>query len=234
MRAAIESFNTMQARLNRLLEERTHMIGAIAHDLRTPLTRLAFRLESLPPPLGDKVNADIQEMTAMISAALDFIRERSTGGRRERLDFRLLVESVVDDQTDVGNDVTLQEGDPIVLSGDATALRRMLVNLIENALKYGERARLRLKRQAQDCTLEIDDDGPGIPDSQQQTVFQPFYRIETSRNRNTGGIGLGLATVRAIVLDHGGSIGLRNRPEGGLRVTVTVPVEATREKPRTS
>jgi signal transduction histidine kinase len=110
----------------------------------------------------------------------------------------------------------------------------MLVNLVENALKYGERARLRLKRQSQDCTLEIDDDGPGIPDSQQQTVFQPFYRIETSRNRNTGGIGLGLATVRAIVLDHGGTIGLRNRPEGGLRVTVTVPVEATREKPRTS
>jgi two-component system OmpR family sensor kinase len=223
MRAAIESFNTMQARLNRLLEERTHMIGAIAHDLRTPLTRLAFRLESLPPPLGDKVNADIQEMKAMISAALDFIREQSTGGRRERLDFRLLVESVVDDQTDVGNDVTLQEGDPIVLSGDATALRRVVVNLVDNALKYGERARLRLKRQAQDCTLEVDDDGPGIPDSQQERVFQPFYRIETSRNRNTGGIGLGLATVRAIVLDHGGSIELRNRPEGGLRVTMTIP-----------
>ena len=228
MRAAIESFNTMQARLNRLLEERTHMIGAIAHDLRTPLTRLAFRLEALPPPLGDKVNADIQEMKAMISAALDFIRERSTGGRRERLDFRLLVESVVDDQTDVGNDVTLQEGDPIVLSGDATALRRVVVNLVENALKYGERARLRLKKQAQDCTLEIDDDGPGIPDSQHERVFQPFYRIETSRNRNTGGIGLGLATVRAIVLDHGGSIGLRNRPEGGLRVTMTIPAETPR------
>jgi two-component system OmpR family sensor kinase len=233
MRAAIESFNTMQARLNRLLEERTHMIGAIAHDLRTPLTRLAFRLESLPPPLGDKVNADILEMKTMISAALDFIRERSSGGRRERLDFRLLVESVVDDQTDVGNDVTLQEGDPLILSGDATALRRMVVNLVENALKYGERARLRLKRQAQDCTLEIDDDGPGIADSQQQRVFQPFYRIEASRNRNTGGIGLGLATVRAIVLDHGGSIGLRNRPEGGLRVTVTIAAETTRETPRT-
>jgi two-component system OmpR family sensor kinase len=234
MRAAIESFNTMQARLNRLLEERTHMIGAIAHDLRTPLTRLAFRLESLPPPLGDKVNADIQEMKAMITAALDFIRERSTGGRRERLDFRLLVESVVDDQTDVGNDVTLQEGDPIVLSGDATALRRMVVNLVENALKYGERARLRLKRQAQDCTLEIDDDGPGIAHSLQERVFQPFFRIEASRNRNTGGIGLGLATVRAIVLDHGGSIGLRNRAEGGLRVAVTIPAELARELPRTT
>jgi two-component system OmpR family sensor kinase len=232
MRAAIESFNIMQARLNRLLDERTHMIGAIAHDLRTPLTRLAFRLESLPAPLGDKVNADIQEMKAMISAALDFIRERSTGGQRERLDFRLLVESVVDDQTDVGNDVTLQEGEPIVLSGDATALRRMVVNLVENALKYGERARLRLKRGAQDCTLEIDDDGPGIPESQQQQVFQPFYRIESSRNRNTGGIGLGLATVRAIILDHGGSIGLRNRKEGGLRVTVSIPAEATRDTPR--
>jgi len=140
-----------------------------------------------------------------------------------------LVESVVDDQTDVGNDVTLQEGEPIVLSGDATALRRMIVNLVENALKYGERARLRLKRQAQDCTLEIDDDGPGIPDSQQQRVFQPVLPDESSRNRNIRRIGLGLATVRAIVLDHGGSIGLRNRAEGGLRVTVTIPAEATRE-----
>jgi two-component system OmpR family sensor kinase len=223
MRAAIESFNAMQARLNRLLEERTHMIGAIAHDLRTPLTRLAFRLESLPSPLGDKVNADIQEMKAMISAALEFIRERSIGGRHERLDFRLLVESVVDDQADVGNDVTLQEGDPIVLSGDATSLRRMVVNLVENALKYGERARLRLKTQVEECILEVDDDGPGIPESQQERVFQPFYRIETSRNRNTGGIGLGLATVRTIVLDHGGNIRLRNRPEGGLRVTVRIP-----------
>ena len=224
MRAAIESFNAMQARLNRLLEERTHMIGAIAHDLRTPLTRLAFRLESLPPPLGDKVEADIQEMKAMICAALEFIRERSTGGRRERLDFRLLVESVVDDQTDVGHDVTLQEGDQIVMSGDPSALRRMVVNLVENALKYGERARLRLKKQTQECVLDIDDDGPGIPESMQERVFQPFYRIETSRNRNTGGIGLGLATVRTVALDHGGSVRLRNRAEGGLRVTVTIPV----------
>jgi two-component system OmpR family sensor kinase len=108
----------------------------------------------------------------------------------------------------------------------------MVVNLVENALKYGERARLRLKIGAQDCTLEIDDDGPGIPESQQQQVFQPFYRIESSRNRNTGGIGLGLATVRAIVLDHGGSIGLRNRKEGGLRVTVSIPAEATRDSSR--
>jgi signal transduction histidine kinase len=162
-------------------------------------------------------------MKAMISAALEFIRERSTGGRRERLDFRLLVESVVDNQTDVGNDVTLQEGEPIVLSGDATALRRMVVNLVDNALKYGARARLRLKRQGQECLLEIDDDGPGIPESQQERVFQPFYRIETSRNRNTGGIGLGLSTVRTIVLDHGGNISLHNRPEGGLRVSVVIP-----------
>jgi two-component system OmpR family sensor kinase len=100
----------------------------------------------------------------------------------------------------------------------------MVVNLVDNAIKYGERARLRLKVTGTLCTLEVDDDGPGIPDALQQRVFEPFFRTEASRNRDTGGIGLGLTTVRAIVLDHGGNIELRNRKEGGLRVTVQLPV----------
>ena len=223
MQAAVDSFNAMQARLNRLLQERTQMIGAIAHDLRTPLTRLAFRLDDLPHPLHDKVSADIQEMKAMISAALDFIRDRSLGAQRERLDFRLLVESVVDDQSDLGHDVTLQTGAPIVLEGDPIALRRMVVNLVDNALKYGERARLRLRVTDDRCVLEVDDDGPGIPDALRERVFEPFFRAEVSRNRDTGGIGLGLAAVRAIVLDQGGEISLGNRKEGGLRAAVVLP-----------
>jgi signal transduction histidine kinase len=223
MQAAVDSFNAMQARLNRLLQERTQMIGAIAHDLRTPLTRLAFRLDDLPHPLHDKVSADIHEMKAMISAALDFIRDRSLGAQRERLDFRLLVESVVDDQSDLGHDVTLQTGATIALEGDPIALRRMVVNLVDNALKYGERARLRLRVTGDRCVLEVDDDGPGIPDGLQERVFEPFFRAEASRNRDTGGIGLGLAAVRAIVLDHGGEVSVGNRKEGGLRAAVTLP-----------
>jgi two-component system, OmpR family, sensor kinase len=134
------------------------------------------------------------------------------------------VESVVDDQADVGHDVSLTTGEPVTLHGDPLSLRRMVVNLVDNALKYGERARLRLRAAAEQVTLEIDDDGPGIPDNLQQRVFEPFFRAESSRNRDTGGIGLGLTTVRAIVLDHGGHIEVRNRKEGGLRVIVSLPL----------
>jgi len=223
MLLAVDSFNAMQARLNRMLQERTHMVGAIAHDLRTPLTRLAFRLDDLPAPLGEKVNADIQEMKSMISAALDFIRDRSLNTGRERLDFRLLVESIVDDQRDLDHDVTLEPGAAITLNGNRIALRRLVGNLLDNALKYGERARLRLRVEQGLCVLEIDDDGPGIPEQMQQRVFDPFFRIEASRNRDTGGFGLGLASVHAIVLDHGGEITLANRRGGGLRVCVSLP-----------
>jgi signal transduction histidine kinase len=224
MLVAVDSFNSMQARLNRLIRERTHMVGAIAHDLRTPLTRLAFRLDDLPHPLQEKVDSDIQEMKVMIATALDFIRDRALSGQQERLDFRLLVESVVDHQSDLGHDVALQGGEPLTIGGNPLALRRMVANLVENALKYGERARLRLRASDSRCVLEIDDDGPGIPQQLQDQVFEPFYRLESSRNRDTGGIGLGLATVRAVVLEHGGEITLGNRKGGGLRVIVSLPI----------
>jgi two-component system OmpR family sensor kinase len=221
---AIDSFNAMQGRITRLIEERSHMIGAIAHDLRTPLMRLSFRLDSLEPALKEKVEADINEMKLMIAAALDFLRDQTTRGARQKLDLRLLVESVVDDQSDVGHDVTLAGGESVIIEGDPLSLRRLVVNLVDNALKYGERARLRLKASTHNSTIEIDDDGPGIPEALQQRVFEPFFRTEASRNRDTGGIGLGLTTVRAIVLDHGGLVELRNRKEGGLRVIVSLPL----------
>jgi two-component system OmpR family sensor kinase len=223
MRQAADAFNTMQARIHRLLHERTHMIAAIAHDLRTPLTRLSFRLEGLPEPAASRVDADIHEMKTMISAALDFIRDRSTGLQRQPLDFRLLVESVADDMVDVGHDVVLAEGPAITLDGDPVALRRAVVNLVDNGLKYGDRVRMRLDEREQTCLLEIDDDGPGIPEVMQRQVFEPFFRLEASRNRDTGGIGLGLATVQAVIAEHGGTVSLRNRKEGGLRVRITVP-----------
>ncbi|WP_369943119.1 ATP-binding protein [Xanthomonas medicagonis] len=223
---AADSFNAMQARLNRLVNERTHMVAAIAHDLRTPLARLAFRLEGLQPPLRDKTLADIDEMKAMISAALDFIHNDSRKGTRAPLDFRLLVESVVDDASDTGAEVSIVAGQAITLDGDPLSLRRMVMNLLENALKYGKRARLQLQRNGSDCVLWIDDDGPGIDPTQHEKLFLPFFRGETSRNRDTGGIGLGLSVAHSIVLAHGGEITLTNRPEGGLRVCVELPCQA--------
>lgn len=223
MRQAVDAFNAMQARMNRMVQERTHMIAAIAHDLRTPLTRLSFRLDGLPDPLGDKVDADIREMKTMISAALDFIRDRSSGPHRQPLDFRLLVESVADDLVDIGHDVSLQAGQAVTVDGDPVALRRAVENLVDNGLKYGDRVRMRLRFQGDNCILEIDDDGPGIPEAMQRQVFEPFFRLEASRNRDTGGIGLGLASVRAIVSEHHGTVDVRNRREGGLRASVMLP-----------
>ena len=224
MLVAIDSFNAMQGRVTRLLQERSQMVAAIAHDLRTPLTRLAFRLDGLESPLKEKVESDIEQMTLMIAATLDFVRDRSLGGTRERFDLRLLVESVVDDQSDVGHDVTLEGVENVPLHGDPVALRRAFANLVDNAVKYGERARVHLRVSDGNCIVDIDDDGPGIPEALQERVFEPFFRAERSRNRDTGGIGLGLTTVRSIVVDHGGTVTLRNRKDGGLRVVVVVPV----------
>jgi two-component system OmpR family sensor kinase len=220
---AAASFNAMQARINRLVGERTQMVAAIAHDLRTPLARLSFRLDGLPAEAREKASADIAEMSQMIEAALEFIREQHRRGARERLDLRLLVESVVDEQSDIGNAVELSTGPSAPLRGDPLALRRMVGNLVDNALKYGQRARLSLHGEADGYALNIDDDGPGVDATRAEHLFMPFVRGETSRNRETGGIGLGLATARSIVLAHGGDIALSNRSEGGLRVTVTLP-----------
>ncbi len=223
---AADSFNAMQGRLNRMVNERTHVVAAIAHDLRTPLARLSFRLEGLQPPLREKTLADIEEMKAMISAALDFIQHDRHRGERSMLDFRLLVESVVDNATDIGADAELVPGSPITLDGDPLALRRMVMNLVENALKYGKCARLQLRREQDECVLWIDDDGPGIDPSQREQLLLPFVRGESSRNRNTGGIGLGLSVAHSIVLAHGGDLQLDNRDDGGLRVSVRLPCQA--------
>ncbi|MEA5122857.1 ATP-binding protein [Xanthomonas floridensis] len=220
---AADSFNAMQGRLNRLINERTHMVAAIAHDLRTPLARLSFRLDDLQPPLRDKALADIDEMKAMISAALDFIQNDRHRGERAPLDLRLLVESVVDNATDIGADAVLLPGPAITLDGDPLALRRAVMNLLENALKYGKCARLQLQRDGEDGVLWIDDDGPGIDPSQREQLLLPFVRGESSRNRGTGGIGLGLSVAHSIVLAHGGDLRLDNRAQGGLRVTVRLP-----------
>nr|WP_298150539.1 ATP-binding protein [uncultured Pseudoxanthomonas sp.] len=221
--SAAAAFNAMQARLDRLLQERSEMAGAIAHDLRTPLARLAFRLDALPAESRAKASADIAEMSQMIDATLAFIHDQNRRALHEPLDLRLLVESVVDSLRDMGHDVRADAGPPAPMRGDPLSLRRMVGNLAENALKYGHRARIALAAEGDGYRLDVDDEGPGIDPAQAEQLFVAFVRGEASRNRSTGGIGLGLASVKHTVLAHGGQVQLSNRTEGGLRASVYLP-----------
>jgi signal transduction histidine kinase len=221
---AVKAFNDMQERLRRYVEDRTAMVGAIAHDLRTPLTRLRFRIENVPEDVRVKMAADIDQMEDMISAALTFVRDTTRNGERTPLELSSLLESLCDEMAETGADTQVEVGEKVVLNGDPLALRRLFTNLLENAVKFGGRARARIYRDADSAIVEIEDDGPGIPAEEVERVFEPFYRREPSRSRQTGGIGLGLAVVRSIARGHGGDVELINRPGGGLTAKVQLPL----------
>ncbi|HEV2531743.1 sensor histidine kinase [Phenylobacterium sp.] len=221
---AVAAFNDMQERLRRYVEDRTAMVGAIAHDLRTPLTRLRFRIEALPEDQRAKIASDIDQMEAMISAALTFVRDASQPGARTPLELSSLVESLCDEMSETGAATEVETGEKVVLEGDPMALRRLFSNLLENAVKFGGQARARVFRHEGNAVVEIDDDGPGIPAQDRERVFEPFYRREPSRNRQTGGAGLGLAIVRSIARGHGGDVALVNRRGGGLTARVQLPL----------
>ncbi|MBX3478849.1 MAG: HAMP domain-containing protein [Caulobacter sp.] len=222
--AAAAAFNQMQERLRRYVDDRTAMVGAIAHDLRTPLTRLKFRIEAAPDDLKAKLAGDIDQMEAMIAATLGFVGDATRPRERTRLELASLVESVLDEAAETGAQASVDRTEKLVVDGDPVALRRLVNNLVENALKYGGAARGRVFAQGADAVIEIDDDGPGVPDHEQERVFEPFFRGEPSRNRETGGIGLGLAVVRSVARAHGGDAVLINRPGGGLTARVTLPL----------
>lgn len=221
---AATAFNEMQQRLRRYVNDRTAMIGAIAHDLRTPLTRLRFRIESVPEDMRAKMASDLDQMEAMISATLGFVRDATQEGVRTKLELSSLLESQVDDMVDTGADVTIERADKVVIEGDPVGLKRLFSNLLDNAIKYGKRARVRVIAEGDAAVVEVDDDGPGVPVAEAERVFEPFYRREPSRNRETGGIGLGLAVVRTIARAHGGDAELENRPGGGLTARVRLPL----------
>jgi len=221
---AAAAFNRMQARLNRYVEDRTMMIAAIAHDLRTPLMRLGLRLEAAPEPLRSTIEADIRDMQAMIQAALAFFRDGNQIGERRRLDLRSLVESVTDDLDDRGEPVTLHDGPPLVVEGDAAGLKSLIANLVGNALKYAGDAELTLAQIDGHAVIAVRDHGPGIAPDDLPHLFEPFFRGERSRNRDTGGIGLGLSSVRGVARAHGGDATIANHPEGGAIARVTLPV----------
>ncbi|MDX9998318.1 MAG: ATP-binding protein [Phenylobacterium sp.] len=221
---AARAFNQMQERLKRYVEDRTAMVGAIAHDLRTPLTRLRFRIESAPEDVRAKMVADIDQMEEMISAALTFVRDASSHGERTALELSSLVESIADEMAETGAKTEVEQAEKVVLDGDPVALRRLVTNLFENAVKFGGGARARVYKTDSAAIIEIDDDGPGIPAAEAERVFEPFYRREPSRSRKTGGAGLGLAVVRSVARGHGGDVSLINRPEGGLTARVELPL----------
>lgn len=221
---AARAFNEMQERLRRYVEDRTAMVGAIAHDLRTPLTRLRFRIENAPEDLRAKMASDLDQMEEMISAALTFVRDATQVGDRTRLELSSLIESLCDEMAETGADAQADLGAKVVLQGDPVALRRLFANLLDNAVKFGDRARARVFEAEGFAVVEIADDGPGIPEGERDRVFEPFYRREPSRSRQTGGIGLGLAVVRSVARSHGGDVELTNRPNGGLLARVRLPL----------
>lgn len=223
LRGAALAFNEMKGRLGRYVDDRLNMMSAIAHDLRIPLTRLAFRLERAPEPIRSRAEADIAEMQGMLAAVLSFVQATHAQRPRQPQELRSLLSSITDDMIETGSDVYLEEGPDVVLHADDIGLRSLFTNLIHNAVTYGGTARVRLTRQSGAAVVEIEDDGPGLPPEELERVFEPFYRAEKSRNRATGGIGLGLALVRSVAVAHGGSAMLENLAARGLRARVVLP-----------
>lgn len=221
---AAATFNQMQERLNRYVEDRTTLIAAVAHDLRTPLMRLSLRLEKAPDDIRLAGEEDIREMSERIGAAMAFVREMTRHVRRQRLDLRSLAESVAADASDRGGSVTLLPGPAIAMEADAPALKALLGNLVENAVLYAGSAQIELRRGRNVVTIEVSDNGPGMVSEDIARAFEPFFRAERSRNRDTGGTGLGLASVRAVARAHGGDATLENRPGSGLLARVTLPL----------
>jgi signal transduction histidine kinase len=224
IRAAVAAFNVMQQRLKRYVTYRTTMVGAIAHDLRTPLTRLRFRIESAPEDLRAKLAGDIDQMEAMVSATLAFVQDSTHAASRTKLEVSSLLETVMDEAAETGADAAVEWSERTVVDGDPIALKRLVTNLVDNALKFGSRARGRVFCESGMAIVEVDDNGPGVPDGDIERAFEPFHRLEGSRSRETGGAGLGLAVVRAIARGHGGEVTLENRSEGGLRARVSLPL----------
>ncbi len=222
--SAARAFNTMQSRLAGYLRERTQVLAAMSHDLKTPITRLRLRAELLEDAqLRAKFGNDLQEMEVMVASALDFLRGMDNGEAVRPVDVMALLESLQADLRETGGVVTIEGRVTGPYPGRAQALKRCLSNLIENAIKYGKTARVVVDDNAVRLEIRVLDDGPGLPPEQLEKVFEPFYRVEGSRNRDTGGTGLGLAIAKNVAEVHGGRIKLRNRTEGGLEALLMLP-----------
>lgn len=223
----VDAFNQVQTRIRKMINDRTQMLAAISHDLRTPITRLKLRAESFEDVAQhDKIIADLQEMEDMITSVLLFSREDACNEVLEKFDLNALLGSLCDDLIDAGFDVNYQsEVGRMPFFGCIGTLKRAFANLINNAVKYGQSAEVVLKQKDNLATIEIRDSGPGIPEADLLKVFEPFYRVDQSRSRKTGGTGLGLTIARDTIIAHNGEIVLMNLSGGGFKVIVTLPLE---------
>ena len=214
------AFNTMQDRLTRFVSDRTQMLAALAHDLRSPLTALRVRAEMVDDDeTRNSLVASGEEMQQMVDATLDFAK--GVGQHEE-----VCPTNILRLLSGLGTDgLSLLSDQPLIVPAKPSAVRRALRNLIENAIRYGKEARVSWEVVDGYAEIQIDDQGPGIPENELEAVFGPYVRLETSRSRDTGGHGLGLSIARSIILEHGGSVTLTNRPQVGLRATVRLPFE---------
>ena len=223
-RRAAEAFNRMQDRLRRLIAERGRALAAVSHDLRTPLTRMRLRAELVDDEtLRAQINADIDDMQAMVESTLDYLRGLRENEAVQSIDMEALLQSLVADEQALGRQVTLSGSVVAPYLGRMSALKRALGNLIDNAVKYGQSAHIVIEDGAAELRLGVEDRGPGIPEMDMARVVEPYVRLEASRSRETGGVGLGLTIARDAAVLHGGRLLLRNLPQGGLVATLTLP-----------
>ncbi|GAA0609580.1 ATP-binding protein [Brevundimonas kwangchunensis] len=225
VRTAIDAFNDMQSSLRNHMRQRTQTVAAIAHDLRTPLTRLRFRAEQAPDAVRDRMVSDIEEMDALIAQAMAFVRGEATPERREPLDLDALAADCAAGFVETDAPVSFDGGGELPVMSDPAALRRALANLIGNAIQYGGVARVKAFASDGKAVVTVEDDGPGLPDEELEAVFEPFHRAERSRNRETGGAGLGLTIARQAARAHGGDVTLSRRSEGGLIARLHLPLD---------
>ncbi|WP_169816652.1 ATP-binding protein [Rhodovibrio salinarum] len=225
VRRTTHAFNVMSERLTRFVADRTRMLAAIAHDLRTPITGMRLRAEMIDEAeTRERMLAGLNDMAEMTEAALTFAQADAQEEDSRRIDLASLVQSICDDFADAGEAVRFQGPDRLDAICRPTALKRAVRNLIVNAVRYGQAAEVTLTHTATAITLTIADDGPGLPEDQLERVFDPFVRLEESRSRETGGSGLGLSIARNIARAHGGDVTLANRPEGGAEARLTLPL----------
>jgi two-component system OmpR family sensor kinase len=219
------AFNEMQARIKRLVDDRTDMLAAISHDLRTPLTRLRLRAEAMGDDAATgSITADLDEMEAMLDATLAFLRGDKSDEDVQALDAGAILQTIASDCEDAGCGVTLRCAGRLVVIGRHLALKRAFTNLIQNAIRHGGCAEIEAAAAGQRLTVLISDTGPGIAPDQLDAVFAPFVRGDAARSAAGAGHGLGLTVARSLIRLHGGDVTLANRPAGGLVATVTLPL----------
>jgi signal transduction histidine kinase len=228
MRRTIGAFNRMRERLDRFVRDRTEMLAAISHDLRTPITTLRLRAEFIEnPEIQAKMLETLDDMAKMTEAILAYAREDAAREDTRKLDLAALLQSLIADLSDQGHEISYQGPERLEISARPVALKRAFGNLLKNAVDYGIKAQFHLEAAAPGLTLLIDDEGPGILPEDREKVFEPFFRLEESRSRDTGGIGMGLSIARSILRGHGGEITLEDSPAGGLRQRVLLPSDQT-------